>query len=466
MNQAATTAESLVKWAPAALAAVFLTAFTSVAPSLYGFVVLVAAAAISLLACYPRAGLYLLAFSLPVTSWYFTFGETEIPWVDIVGLTLLAAYGVRLAVRFLTTGTLGDERPALPLALPFAALLAAAVLSLLTARDPGLGVWYIVRWFLPLYFVYVVLPYNLITDTKTLRRTVAALIAAVGMVAAMGLASLPGQDIYNEFVRIRPVPIAGIYPIEENQKHIAETIVSSVFLIYAWVLLRGRRHLPAGAHAAVAFFAVIALGSFARTAWLVLAMQATVFCYYQVKRGRWRWDYIAGTALAVAVLALPAVWYMFALHTSRFGVGSTESRWLMTTIGLEAFARNPITGLGPGSFESLLRDNIYFFAKYNRTLDAHGIIQKVSTEMGLLGLAALGWIAYAVAQALRQAWRATADRIRAQEVLLYIVLSVGGVFIFELFDTFYYKGKLWFLVGLALAAARLASQRGRQAKTA
>ncbi|MFA6551090.1 MAG: O-antigen ligase family protein [Patescibacteria group bacterium] len=410
------------------------------------------------IARYPQWGLYLLAFSLPATSWFFYPGNFKIPFVDIIGIFVFCAFCSRLI--YLSRANISQFKKEFnfPVLLPYLAFLTVAFLSALYSGRAEESTWYVVRWIVMFYFIYIFLPVNIIRDKKHLQGVIVSIVLSALAVSLMGLASLPQQDSNNEFVRIKPIAIAGIYPIEENQKHISETVLTALALVLAWPLLSGKRKIPTKIWALSAFFALIALGSFARTAWIVLALQACLIIIYYYCHDRINWQKIAAIILILLTISLPAFWYMTKLQTSSTGIGSTESRWLMTVIGFQGWQEHFWLGMGPGRFEPMLETNIYFFAKYGRTFDAHGILQKISTETGILGLAAFFWLSGLIFCKLGALIFKLKQRRQEQEILFYVSLAAVSIFMFEFFDTFYYKGKLWLIVGVALAAAKLINE--------
>lgn len=414
-------------------------------------------AAFSFLIFYPRFGLYALAFFLPVTSWYFYIGTFEIPLVDIVGLALFSAFVMR-SLYFLFFNRQRFAQITLPLFAPFLLFLGIYFLSAAQTSYWAESLWYTVRWIVMFYFVYIFLPVNIIISKRELKGVIVSLILSALVVSAMGLISLTQQDFANEFVRIKPIEIFGIYPIEQNQKHISETILSSLFLLLALPLLQ-KRPLPKWLLAALfIFLSIIALGSFARTAWIVFSLQLIALTWYLLRTARVRQQSVAIAAVIIALVLLPAAVYMLSVQLSNLGVGSTESRWLLASIGASAFLEHPLLGIGAGQFEPLIEHNLRFMAKYGRFLDAHGVVQKITTETGILGLTAFVVFCVAIALVFARTWQALRAQANLQALMLYFFISAAGIFLFEFFDTFYYKGKLWFIIGLALAVTALVRQ--------
>ena len=115
--------------------------------------------------------------------------------------------------------------------------------------------------------------------------------------------------------------------------------------------------------------------------------------------------------------------------------------------------RAPWFGYGPGMYTSVLADTYAFVADFGEPLDAHGIIQKVVLETGIVGLAALsaffGWLFAALSRLMRR-------ESEHRALLETLFLTVLGALVFQLFSTSYFTSILWLPVGLSFAAIALA----------
>ncbi len=402
---------------------------------------------------WPRSGLYSLAFFLPVIGWLFYFGSLIIPLIDLLAGLALAAFFLSQAWTAIFR-TQSWQPPKWPLLFPVGIFLLISGLSALTANNPASSLWYVARWPLFMYLAYVFLPYNLIDSPKVLKRTMAAVVLGAAVVLISGYLSLYGQDWLNSFYRIRSILWFGIYPFGENHNLIAEFLNVGALLILTLRFLakeiRVRRLLDIG-------FILMLLGiflTFSRAGWISLALQAAIFIGYLISARKVRPSGIVLGAVFTLVILTPLVWRMTQLQ--RYNVSSTENRWLLTEISWQAFQDRPYLGHGSGEFTNLVDKNIRFIAKYGEATDSHGMLQKVLAENGIFGLAAwlflLTYLTKVFVQATRKYWP-------SRHWLLPLFLAGAGGLFFQLFNTSYYKGKVWLPVALGLAAVRLLDEK-------
>ncbi|MFA5184671.1 MAG: O-antigen ligase family protein [Patescibacteria group bacterium] len=405
--------------------------------------------AIAIFIVWPESSLYALAFLLPAIGWYFYFGPMIIPLIDLAALLAITAFALRTAGRLIVRP---QEKLSIrwPLFLPFAVFLALSALSALFSDQPLYSFWYIVRWPLFLYLAYVFLPYNLITSGRILKRTIIALVLSSFLVAINGYLSLYGQDWRDSFFRIRPLAWGGLNLFGENHNLIAEFLNVGAFLIIALRYLVKKASLQRWLDIAFALTALAIVLTFSRAGWITLAIQTIVYGWYHLRSKN-----NSRTSLVVALAALllvlfPLFWKMEQLQ--RDNTSSTENRWLLTEIALQAYQERPYFGYGSGQFINLVDDNIRFRAKYGEAIDSHGVLQKVLAENGVFGLAA--WL-FLMAAWLQAGFSALKKYYQKNPWLLPLFLAGAGGLFFQLFNTSYYKGKVWLPLAIFLAAVRL-----------
>jgi len=88
-----------------------------------------------------------------------------------------------------------------------------------------------------MYFAYIFLPENLITNGRILKRSLIALLTSTIVVLISGYLSLYGQDWHNSFYQINSINWWGLYPFGENHNLIAEFLNVGVFLILSLKIL-------------------------------------------------------------------------------------------------------------------------------------------------------------------------------------------------------------------------------------
>jgi O-antigen ligase len=103
--------------------------------------------------------------------------------------------------------------------------------------------------------------------------------------------------------------------------------------------------------------------------------------------------------------------------------GSTATRIVFAKIGWDMFVRSPIWGHGYNAFFFRTPE---FGAKYGmlNNKDPHNIAVKLGAESGLIGLAMLGWIVWAVFRCGRRLWRSDSSEYLLGAVLLAVGTQV------------------------------------------
>lgn len=401
------------------------------------------------LALRPEIGLYLIAFFLPFLGWSFYIQGMDIPFIDGLALLVLIAFLLRSAYF---ASFAPNRKIALkwPLFLPFLAFLLISLLSALLSGDTLYSVKYIARWPLFLYFAYIFLPYNLLTSGKVLKKTIIALTGSTLLVLITGYLSLYGQDWQESFFRLKAVAWWGVYPFGDNHNLIAEFLNVGAFIILTLKALvkddQTKRWLTVA-------FAITALGialTFSRAAWITLFFQVMIYAVYYLGHKKYQSLNILLTIIISLLILSPLVWKMAQLQKDN--ISSTEDRWLLTEISLQTLNNRPYLGYGSGQFINLVGENIRFRAKYGDPIDSHGFLQKILAENGLFGLAA--WL-FLIIYLTKTGYQALKKYQAHNPWLLPLIIAGGGGLFYQLFNTSYYKGKVWLPIILSLAAIRL-----------
>jgi O-antigen ligase len=103
---------------------------------------------------------------------------------------------------------------------------------------------------------------------------------------------------------------------------------------------------------------------------------------------------------------------------------------------------------------------VRFRAKFGDPLESHGIIQKVMAENGALGL--IGFVMFVIL-IFKYMYQGLMKMQKYDLLYLYLVLAGVSVFIFEIFNTSYYKGKLWFPIAIALVGVNIYLEKEKYA---
>ncbi|MHB8903514.1 MAG: O-antigen ligase family protein [Patescibacteria group bacterium] len=407
---------------------------------------------ISLLAIFsawPEIGLYLVAFCLPVIGLNFYLKGLNFPLVDLLALILLIAFVVRyfFQIIFITKNKIVLKWP---LAFPFIIFLGISFISSLFSSQASYSLYYLARWPFFLYFAYIFLPYNIIKDTKILKKTIIAMVLGSFIVLISGFLSLYGQDWRDSFFRLKSISLFGIYLFGENQNLIAEYLNVGIFLILVLKFfvkpVREKRFLDL-------VFIIMAFGlilTFSRSGWITLFLQLTIYIWYYLRSKDYKPIKIILIFLGILILMSPLIYKMEQLQNKN--ASSTENRWLLTEIAVQAFYNKPYLGYGDGQFINLVDNNLRFKAKYGEAIDSHGMIQKVLAENGIFGLAA--WL-FILIYLFKVAYNSLKLYQKRNPWLLPLFLSAGGALFFQIFNTSYYKGKVWLPITLCLVSISL-----------
>jgi O-antigen ligase len=406
------------------------------------------------LALSPTFSLFLLAITAPIINLNFNFAIFEIPFSDAIALLAFFAWLLSLFYN-LAFQPKTKINLRFPLFFPFLCFIAANALSLFNHPQPLSGFYYITRWLILLYAAYIFLPVNLIKKEKTLKITVLALALSSLILMISGWLSLWGQDWQDSFFRIRSIAWWGFYPFGENHNLIAEFLNAGAFL---WLVLKEWTTWPRLKRLFNILF-IISLAAvimtFSRAAWITLALQLSIYILWRQRRyWQTRGALFFLAIIAVVLLSLPILARMQALQIEN--TSSTENRVLLLKIAYQSWRDKLILGQGSGRFTELVADNIRFTAKYGEAIDSHGFLQKIAAENGIFGL--LAWL-FLLIVVLKKAILALKKYGQEAPWLLPLWLAGGGAIFFQIFNTSYYKGKVWLLITLAIIASELAAKK-------
>lgn len=386
-------------------------------------------------------------------------GAIDVQVGELAALALLVAWAFKVFRLWIKRRDI-NWKPWLPFALPMAAIVLAHIASAFSsfAPDPVLVVKYTLRPVLWSYLIYVVLTVNFVRSRRRLLMTL-GIVAATGVFAAvMGFASLFFTGTSDQlFARARPLSILGVMPLGDNHNLIAEWFAFTVPVTIALALLAREERSKRMLMVAAAFQTVIALATFARTFWIVIAFEAILaglFVWRHELRRR------LSRVLVGIVLFIPLAAAMIAFSRTALVRSSTSTRLMLTEITVNLWLASPLVGAGAGTFVDRVANIRVFAIEYGNPLDAHGFGQKILAETGLFGVAAVAWLVIWAGAFVRDRVKAFAALSREREVFLILAIAAAGAFLYQLFNTNYWTGKLWLPVGILLAASRALAERG------
>jgi O-antigen ligase len=376
--------------------------------------------------------------------------------VEIVALLLLISFAINYFFLFLK-GNDAWKKIILPLWQPFLIFVVVILTSSLFSHYLLSSLWYTIRWLLFFYLVYLTVPYNIIKDGRILKNTIIALVISGLGLAIIGIISLTYQDWYNDFFRIQPISIGGIYPFGQNHNLLAEFLVIITFLVLSLKHWSHSVRLNRFINILFLFLMAVTIGTFSRTAWIVLGLGSGLYLLLDtvyLKRKKWNYKNILFALIISIMILVPFIIRMDRLQAEN--VSSTENRLLLTQIAWRAFLSHPLLGYGPGTFVGLVDNNIRFVAKYGDPLDSHGIGQKLIAETGFLGTMSFALFCGLIFWNLYQGLKIYK---KEAQLLLPLAVAVLGGFVYQFFNTSYYKGKLWVPIAVALSALNLLRQK-------
>lgn len=384
--------------------------------------------------------------------------------IDVtVGELLAGAVTVAWALRILTLWRGRRDtnwRPWLPAALPFAGVVVAHTLSVFspTHPDPLLILKYSLRPVLLAYIISVALTVNFVRSRRRLKALLLCIIFLAMFFAFDGFRSLFVFGFDLVLYRARPLfHIGALNPLGGNHNALAQMMLLGAPLALAYAALERRAAERNLVIASAGFMSLIALLTFARSAWIAFAcmiafLSATVWRSW-IKAHR-------ELFLAGGVLFAPLAVYMIVFSLSDAVQGSTDSRAMLAQIALFMFTESPLVGFGAGTFVEQVGRVYAFVVEFGAPLDSHGLVQKLAAETGLIGLAAFGILAFAIIRIAWKAWTRIRRPGEEAEAYLYLAAAVIGAFIYQLFDTTYWSPRLWLPIGLLLAAGAIFARMG------
>jgi hypothetical protein len=414
---------------------------------------LVATLAVALCVHAPLLPIYGIALTYPFISWEIVAGSLNIPIVDVIGTIGCCAWICRLLWEIVVH----RRRPhhlllwGLPL---FLAWVVIACISALGAFEPWLSLKFVLRPLAFFYPVFVLLPLNHIRHSDHLYR-ILQLMFMVGIIVALyGAYGYLTSDAINFLSRRAvPVPIFGFNPLGGNWNLIADVMVTTIpigFFLLNYLKDASQKKLI---FLGLAVLIGVDLLTFSRSGWLALMVEGVIMVLL-LYRDRLR--SLLVSSIPIAFLLSPVVIFMLLFSSQDQAESSNYNRSILTDIAIAQWREHPWFGAGPGTFYDSVGRNYVYLVEFGSPLDAHGFIQKIMAELGSFGLitfmALLSYILLKIFFAIRH----FRQHPVAGPLLICMFMMVAGSIFFQLFQTSYFVAKLWFPMGVALAAVHVA----------
>ncbi len=405
----------------------------------------------------PTWGVYALAFAAPMSGLAIDFSQNQslarVPYIgsinaplsDFIALLLLGAL-VFPALMWPRQLNWRAFIKTLPIFVVWTAACAASV-YFTDVVFFGIAIKAFLR---PNLFVYIgfMVPILLIVRSRLeIERAFLAYEIAALFGALLGFSSLVLANSIG-FARVQPISIFGFAPFGYNHNVLAESLTAIIPFAWWWAEREKGERRNFGFIAASLITAASIL-TFSRAAWIVVTLQGACLLWWRVQHrehhvtpSQRRSFILVATALALAV-----VLFFGWIQNTAVAESSDATRKDLLGISVLYFLRAPWFGQGPGTFVPLVAETTAFRMDYVDPLDAHGIIQKLITEVGAIGFLVFVWALALVVCALWKRRRESFDWM-----LLVTVLSLWA---YQLFNTGYFDAKVWVIMGLATAALLL-----------
>lgn len=418
----------------------------------------------------PYAVFYTTIFVAPFIGWVVSLstgtiqvgervfgGSIDVPMSDLLALIALASWAFRLLFIWQKRKQ-ADWKPWLPLGISFGLLVAAHFLSILSIAEPNplFVVKYALRPVLFSYMAWVLLPTNFLRSRRRFVTTLGILITSGMLFALDGFRSLFVFD--TALHRARPLPMFGVSPIGINHNVLAEWLVFVAPLALCLAELCQEKKQKRLLYVLAAFMTLIALLTFARSAWITLILQAGVLAYFNYRQAVRK--HVRELVTGLMVLSPLAVYMV--IFSSRTEIqGSTDARAMLAGIAWSLFKNSPWIGVGAGTFVDRVGATWLFTYEFGAPLDSHGILQKLVAETGLLGLLAFAGVLFVLGRWVWNMWKSFKVDSFERRAFACLVVAMVGAFSYQIFNTTYWSAKLWLPVGIALAGGRILLSRER-----
>lgn len=412
-------------------------------------------AGLVLFAWKPVIGVYAIAVLYPFINFQFVFGDLNIPYVDLIAMLAFAGWFGRSLWLWIFQGKQMSWKQFPGLGF-FLAFVLASFLSITNAEDMVASLKYVLRPLSFFYLMFVIFPLNNIRTSKVLLR-VFYIFYGIGVFTALnglwGFLTYPSVSVLQK--RAIPAEIFGLFPYGTSHNLIAEVLVSVIPIGLLLVWLNNKEWNRKLLFLGTVFMFGVNLLTFSRTGWIAAVLELFIFGLVMYRH---RLKKLAAGLFIIGGLLAPVAAYMLVFSSQSFVQSSDENRLLLNEIAYDTWRDFPLLGAGPGRFREFVGKNTVYIIEFGDASEAHGFIQKIAAEEGILGLVTYVTLLVFV---LVTVWK-TYKQVRTDEQWNFIVLAcfamTAGSIMFQLFQTNYFVSKMWFPLGLALTAATLAKR--------
>lgn len=347
--------------------------------------------------------------------------------------------------------------PRMPLIGAFAVVLFTHVISVFSAAHPEvtLVVKYSLRSIVLTYALAIFIPTNFFRTWKRLDQFIAWIVAVALPFALEGLVSLIAR-IPDALGILRAHPFImwhGRSPLGGNHHALAELLLLAAPLSLYLGLRQQEGRMRGWLYGAAGLYWLVALLTFARAAWLVVALQLACIGWFGFRKDVIRIAREVGVWFAVPVALLTAYMAWFSLGYEV--ASSTSARTELASIAWYFFREHPLVGVGAGRFVEHLGSIRAFVVEFGDPLDAHGMIQKIAAETGIIGLGGMGYLLWKIGARIRTVLVRTRHGLVQHEWSAVLVAAVVGTGAYQLFSTSLWQPRSWIALGILLAFFQL-----------
>lgn len=416
-------------------------------------------------------GIYALGLVSFFHGWEFAFADYRFtrnisflnslnaPLVDFIAFALLVGFAITFVLKRMKKET-SFAHLELPTFLYICFLLVAWWSAMHTkVMEQSVSLKYFERPLIFLYFSCILLPHLFIQSKVVLHRFLKLWFWVGVAIALFGLSSLFVVQSTG-WVRIQPYGIGSFAPLGFNHNLIAEVLVA-LLPLGLWLMweekskIKKRRAEAIPEESGLFNFYVIGtglmllvtLGTLSRAAWVTLFVQALALLFLFREQGKILFEKVKHLVLPAIFFVCVILSYMALFLTSNVVSSSDSARVEVTKIVLFYAERAPWFGYGPGSFIPVLTETYVHTIEFGDPLDAHGMIQKVLLEEGIVGLALFGLFLFSILLLLFRKQKQSTDVL--PKMLFVMVL---GAMVFQLFNTSYFTSVMWMPLGVALTS--------------
>ena len=330
-----------------------------------------------------------LELGVQLGGWY-----ANAPIVDIAGLLLCVLVCIDW-YRSHKAQAHSPQSPPLPGRNGYLMFLAVCLISLTTSFVPGESLHFIARKPVFLFVAYgwaLPLIVSRLPGSELVTKPLMLWMGATSSLSILTSASrwMSGGGLW----------FASISGITPNHKSLAVSIAGALPLILVLLTNEYRKSHPSRFKwgVLVTSLALLAIGlSFSKTAWITTAVAIGLF----VPRKR-PWSLRPMLLATGLVMAMALAYYAPLLSGSRTMLDAARSRHSLNRRAEIMVRAHPLVGYGAGT--NTVYEMVTFPHYRVNGIDAHGVVQKVVSETGIVGLVGFGWFSMATGAALRRRW--------------------------------------------------------------